>query len=303
MSETAHPAMLPRRLDSLAMPLPSDLRMRDGTRDDVAAIVALRDEVGWRGHEWALRAVVDAPAGRLVVVVDREGAIAGVGSGIAYGQIGIVGNMIVTEPHRRRGVGSAILETVMDYLRDERDCRRLELYATSDGRPLYARHGFEPIEPGARAHLPRVEVSGDGATVDKGAPADVGAIAAYDAPRFGGDRSSLLAMMTADPDRPLYVARRESEIAGYAWLRPEEGRIGPFVADDPDVAAELVAAAWDHAAAEPLSVNVPTSNRTATAWLESLGVELDPWDGRMALGQQVPRREATIYGSVVGALG
>ena len=37
--------------------------------------------------------------------------------------------------------------------------------------------------------------------------------------------------------------------------------------------------------------------------LESLGVELDPWDGRMALGRPIPRRESTIYGSVVGALG
>ncbi|HEX5039169.1 MAG TPA: GNAT family N-acetyltransferase [Candidatus Limnocylindria bacterium] len=285
------------------MPLPSDLRMRDGTREDVPAIVALRDAVGWRGHEWALRAVVDAPAARLVVVVGTDDAIAGVGSGIAYGALGVVGNMIVTEPHRRRGVGSAILETVLDYLRDERGCRRLELFATSDGRPLYARHGFEPIEPGARAYLPRVEASLDGATVGEVAAADVGAIAAYDAPRFGGDRSSLLSMMAADAGRPLLVARRDGDVAGYAWLRPEEGRMGPFLADDPDAAAELVAAAWDHAAGEPLSVNVPTSNRTATAWLESIGVELDPWDGRMARGPQVPRRESTIYGSVVGALG
>jgi GNAT superfamily N-acetyltransferase len=284
------------------MPLPPDLRMRDATDDDVPTIVALRDEVGWRGHAWALRAVLDAPGARFVVVVDPDGAIAGVGSGIAYGALGVVGNMIVTEPHRRRGVGSAVLRTVMDHLRD-RGCSRLELYATSSGRPLYARHGFEPIEPGSRAYLPSLEASPDGTTVDRGGPGDAGAVAAYDAPRFGGDRSSLLALMAADPDRPLYVARRDGEIAGYAWLRPEEGRIGPFVADDPQAATSLVAAAARHELGEPLSVNVPTSNRTATAWLESIGVDLDPWDGRMAVGPPVPRRESTIYGSVVGALG
>jgi GNAT superfamily N-acetyltransferase len=295
--------MLPTRLDSLAMRLPPDLRMRDATRADLPAIVALRHAVGWRAHEWALRAVMDAPTARCVVVVDGAEAIVGVGSGIAYGALGIVGNMIVTAPHRRRGVGSVILEAVIAHLRDERGCTRLELYATSDGRPLYARHGFEPIEPGARAFLPRIGAPADGISVVAGGPADVRTLAAYDAPRFGGDRSSLLGMMAVDPDRPLFVARRDGSVAGFAWLRPEEGRLGPFVADDPVVAAGLVVAASSHAADEPLSVNVPTSNGTATAWLESLGVELDPWDGRMALGPPVRRRESTIYGSVVGALG
>jgi GNAT superfamily N-acetyltransferase len=296
--------MLASRLDSLAMPLPPDLRMRHATHDDVPTIVGLRDAVGWRGHGWALRAVLDAPAARFVVVVDRADEIAGVGSGIAYGALGVVGNMIVTEPHRRHGVGSAILQAVMAYLLDGRGCTRLELYATSDGRPLYARHGFERIEPGARAYLPRLPASGNGITVAAGSPSDADAVAAFDAPRFGGDRSSLLAMMAADPERPLLVARRDGvAIAGYAWLRPDEGRLGPFIADDPAVASSLVAAAAQRDMAEPLSVNVPTSNRAATAWLASLGVELDPWDGRMALGPPVPRRESTIYGSVVGALG
>ena len=295
--------MLPTRLDSLAMPLPPDLRMRDATIDDIPAIVALRDDVGWRGHSWALRAVIDAPAARFVVVVDPADAIAGVGSGIAYGALGVVGNMIVAETHRRRGVGSAILETVIGYLREERGCARLELYATASGRPLYARHGFEPIEPGARAYLPRLEPPGNGTAVEAGSPADIHALTAYDSPRFGGDREPLLAMMAADPDRPLFVARRDGAITGYAWLRPDEGRIGPFIADDTESAASLVAAAGRSDVEEPLSVNVPTSNRTAIGWLESLGVELDPWDGRMALGRPIPRRESTIYGSVVGALG
>jgi len=285
------------------MPLPADLRMRDATADDVPAIVALRDAVGWRGHAWALRAVLDAPDARFVVVVDAADAIAGVGSGIAYGDLGVVGNMIVAEPNRRRGVGSAVLQHVVAYLREERGCGRLELYATAAGRPLYTRHGFEPIEPGARAYLPRLDAPRNGTAVDAGSQSDLGALAAYDAPRFGGDRASLLAMMANDPERPMFVARRHGEVIGYAWLRPEEGRIGPLVADDPEAAASLVAAAGRLDVEEPLSVNVPTSNRTAIAWLESLGVELDPWDGRMALGPPIRRRESTIYGSVVGALG
>jgi len=38
-------------------------------------------------------------------------------------------------------------------------------------------------------------------------------------------------------------------------------------------------------------------------WLRGLGVEPDPWDGRMARGAPIPRREESIYGSTAGALG
>jgi GNAT acetyltransferase-like protein len=129
-------------------------------------------------------------------------------------------------------------------------------------------------------------------------------VAAYDAPRFGADRRRLLATMAADVERPLLVARAAGEIVGYAWLRREDGRLGPFVADTPAAAASIVSAAYGSMPADAeLSINLPTSNRTGLAWLTSIGAEIDPWDGRMARGEPIPRREETIYGNVVGALG
>jgi hypothetical protein len=44
-------------------------------------------------------------------------------------------------------------------------------------------------------------------------------------------------------------------------------------------------------------------NRPGARWLRSLDVALEPWDGRMARGPQVARREDTIYANLVGALG
>jgi GNAT superfamily N-acetyltransferase len=282
--------------------LPDGYELRDATEADVPAVVAMRDEVGWRSHPWAVRAVLRAPRGRLVAIT-HAGAIVAVGSGIAYGALGVVGNMIVAADHRRRGLGSTILRTVIDFLHAS-GSTRLELYATSEGRPLYAQHGFTPIEPAAHVQLPILAAVASPTVRQPRNPVELEAIAAFDGPRFGGDRRFLISRMADDPDRPLLVAHRDGAIAGYAWQRPDDARLGPFVADDPEAAAALVAAAQARVP-DPggLSTNLPTTNRPGTAWLEGLGCELDPWDGRMALGPQVPRRDDAIYGSVVGALG
>ncbi len=285
------------------MSLATDLRLRPAVPADLDAAIGLRAAAGWSAHEWALRYVLSAPEARCVVVEDHVGAPIGMGSGVAYGSLGVVGNMVVAGEHRRRGIGMAILREVLDDLRG-RGVRRVELYATADGRPLYERAGFHGIQPGSRVEVPRSTPLGPdaGIAVEQAASADE--LAAYDAPRFGGDRRSLLAWLIGEADRPMLVARRGDAIAGFAWLRPEDGRLGPFMADAPGVAASLLAAAFERLRdASVLTFNLPMSNADGRAWLQGLGVAPDPWDGRMALGPEVARRESATYGNVVGALG
>jgi GNAT superfamily N-acetyltransferase len=280
------------------------LNLRDATGADLAAIGALRRSVGWDALDWALRAALESPSGRFVVVEAGEGDLVGSGSGMVYGDLGFVGNMVVAEPHRRRGIGSVILTEIVDHLR-RAGCRRLELYATADGRRLYRRHGFELVGPSALAHVPRASapVSG-GVRIGSAEPADFDELAAYDAPRFGGDRRELLARWLSDDERPVRIARDAGAIVGYAWLRPDGERVGPLVAERPAVAGDLLADAF---AAMPgaarLRLNLPEANRAGAAWLLRLGVALEPWDGRMALGPPIPRQDHAIYANVVGALG
>lgn len=284
--------------------MPSGYRLRDARPDDLPAIGALRESAGWPAHAWALEIVMRPPARCLVITADGRDGLAAVGSGIAYGALGFIGNMVVEESHRRRGLGSAMLEAVSRFLLAA-GCTRLELYATADGRPLYARNGFHPAGPRAMSRLPRSAALGEtGHAVREAGPDALPSLAAYDAPRFGGDRTALLALMLADQQRPLLVAGADAEILGYAWLRPDGDRLGPFLAEDPTVAAALVRAAFERCpAAANLSFNLPITNRNGVAWLRAAGAELETSDGRMGRGTPVPRREETIYGDVVGALG
>ena len=283
----------------------SDLTFRDAVRDDVPGIAALRAIEGWGVHEWALGAVIGRPNARCVVAIDREGEIAAVGSGIVYGSLGFIGNMIVAEGHRRQGVGSAILTAVTDYL-EGAGCRRLELNATATGRPLYERHGFVSRGHSATGLLPRgVVPATDGSVATRAATAeDLAALTSYDRPRFGGDRADLLEMLLSMPKTTMVLAERDSRLVGFAWIRSEDPRIGPMVAEDPAVAASLLVEAFRIAAGlEHVRLNLPPGTRPGATWLESLGVEIEPWDGRMARGQEVERREETIYAMAVGALG
>ena len=286
------------------MPPTPTLRLRVAQAADLPSIAELRESVGWSVHPWALQWVLEPPHARCLVVVDDRDRVVGVGSGIAYGELGFVGNMIVDVAQRRRGIGSVILESVVDFL-ESRGVVRLELYATQDGRPLYARHGFEPAGPSTMVRITRgIGRPAEGVRLADATHEAAAELIAYDTPRFGGNRGTLLRAMLDDGERPLVVARRNGRIAGFGWLRPDGERVGPLVADSPEVAIALVWEALDRMPqAETLALNLPAGNRGGAERLAALGATLEAWDGRMARGPQVPRREETVYANVVGALG
>ena len=287
------------------MNLPTDLAMRDATLDDLPAIAALREAVGWGVAPWALRAVIGQRDARCLVAVDGAGTLAGVGSGIVYGPLGFIGNMIVAESHRRRGLGSAILEAVTEYL-ETAGCTRLELNATSDGRPLYERHGFRSLGRSATARIPRDAALAPhpGASVRRWSRADLDILAAYDRPRFGGDRRALLELLTDLPGVTTLLADEDGGVAGYACVRVDEGRIGPMLAESPPIAAALLRESFDLVPHAPdVRLNLPPNNRPGAAWLGELGIPVEPWDGRMGRGPAIPRRDDTVYSMAIGALG
>jgi GNAT superfamily N-acetyltransferase len=279
--------------------------IRIATEADLPAIAALRRSVGWTVYDWALHDAMWPPDARIYVAEER-GKVIGIGSGIAYGGLGVVGNMVVSASHRGRGVGRRVLEAVTAFL-EERGCTQLELYATADGRRLYEHYGFELSGPSVAASIPRQiagALSSEGILVQPAAPRDLGQLAAYDAPRFGADRSAILAAALADLQRPVLMATQEGALVGYAVLRPDRSRLGPFVADEPRFAGALLFAVAPLASrVEAIGAQLPGENIAGIGWLREIGATIEPWDGRMRRGSGVERRDETIYGNAIGALG
>ena len=272
---------------------------------DMPAIRELRLSVGWQAHDWALRAAMEPPHAAFFGIEEDRRLVA-IGSGIAYGPLGIVGNMVVVPDRRRRGFGSHILREVLAFL-EERGARRIELYATPDGRRLYERFGFTRLATGSMIELDRERALAAGDPdyeVRHAQPGDLSMIGAYDLPRYGGDRMPVLRGAVSDPARPAVLALRGGELGGFAVLRPAGTRLGPWVADDTRSAGALLAAiATDLPPDAVVATMIPGENEGGRSWLAELGATSRPMGGRMARGTDVARRLDTIYGNVMGALG
>lgn len=87
------------------------------------------------------------------------------GSGAAVGMARIVGDggsvfhvsdMAVAEPHQGRGIGTAMMDALVAWLRENApDGTYVDLLADVDG--FYERWGFEPTAPASRAMEVRTE--------------------------------------------------------------------------------------------------------------------------------------------------
>jgi len=103
------------------------------------------------------------PAGTFVAwLVEREGRIVAGGGlqlrtlqprpGFVRGEPeGLIVSMWTEPAHRRRGLGSLVMDAILGWCR-ARGIRRLTLHASADGRPLYERYGFRPTNE-MRLHL------------------------------------------------------------------------------------------------------------------------------------------------------
>lgn len=124
------------------------------------------------------------------IVAASGSRIVGTGVGTLSGRVGWVGAIFVAPSHRRRGLGVALTDAVIDGLAGA-GARTLVLVATAEGRPIYERLGFEVV-----THYHTFEAPGTGPAADPAVrpfvPADLQAIVALDRAATGEDRSHLL---------------------------------------------------------------------------------------------------------------
>jgi ribosomal protein S18 acetylase RimI-like enzyme len=132
----------------MAEPLPIDIL--EGAPLTAAEYRALRADAGWSDVR-APDAALEQALGRSwnVCARIRHGELVGMGRLIEDGAVyASLWDMIVRSDHRRRGIGSAILDALMRRA-GERDL--VSLVATELGAPLYRRAGFAERSRGSAA--------------------------------------------------------------------------------------------------------------------------------------------------------
>lgn len=268
--------------------------IRPAVAGDMEAVRAVVTSAGLSsGQPAALEYCRTGPGGRLVVAC-RHDRVTGVSYAVSFGPTGWIGNVAVDPDAQGQGVGTAVSEAAMDWLR-RAGVTTMLLTATEMGRPIYERLGFADDEASygiwARGQQPLPGADGE-ARVGPGRIADA---LRQDAEATGEDRGSFLGTFAARVRTPAAPAG-----AGYRIALPW-GR-GPVIASEPDAARALVT---DMLRAGPdQSLSFPESNAAATALAAALGFRLTRRCTRMRLGPPVrgfaPERVFNVFSLAVG---
>ena len=293
------------------------------TASDLEALGAERVQQGWHPSLPLLSAIVDWEAGGRLFVL-RESALipqsatpqapVATTSAIAAGPVGVVGNVIVRDDYRRRGLGRAVMDSAVAWMR-QRGVRSVLLDATPAGRPLYRGMGFVGLERSFYAWGPlrtldrsalRHIAAGHVHTAHRIPSHELPRVAALDEQAFGGDRLPLVAGLLREPGAALYVAEGvAADVSGFLVARPvevpREGlRVGPWVARDPATAAALLESALG--ASEPwrdelpatheddwrIALNLPESSADSLRLMRAIGMHVEEDDLIMRLDLTSP---------------
>ena len=178
-----------------------------------------------RAHFHPVLATVDRFArdvlGGQVYVAERDGALVGASGCAHFGPTGWVGAVAVVPEARRGGLGRALTEVAVAWLR-ERGATTIQLYATDMGRPVYERLGF--VAEGTCVTLGGSWQPGRQPPGVRAARAeDLPAALAVDREATGEDRVTLLTSLWPGPPHP---APGAPETAGPAAARPQSAALG-----------------------------------------------------------------------------
>ncbi|HEX9035785.1 MAG TPA: GNAT family N-acetyltransferase [Ktedonobacterales bacterium] len=296
-------------------------RIEEATPADLAALGAIRRQMGWSRSEDLLDAIVRWSGGRIFVI--REGELAAISGEVAHRPavatvatasppVGVIGSVMVRPEFQRGGLGRAIMEHAISWL-ERQGARHIFLDATPAGRPLYRRLGFVDVTSSWYTRAPlasldsdalgRVAACGNVARV-VGASADaLPRLAALDRIAYGGDRLGLIDALARQDGHELLIAETATgEPLGFLMLRPSEPplggvRLGPLVAHNDATAAALMVHALakeSDARAGALIASINGDNPRALALFNKVGAT--PIEDDLIMRLEAPKLSATTDG-------
>ena len=246
----------------------ADIDIRLLTENDVESALALSASCGWnqRAAEWHMMLQI-APSGAFKAATPD--GIVGTAIGIDYGNFGWIAMMLVNPGYRSRGLGARLLEAAMGALPRDLPIR---LDATPLGRPLYERYGFV-LESSLTRH---VRPAGESEPPVQRGPvrplgeSDLSAVVQTDERISGARRHGALRWAFGDAPRYAWIWT-DDDTSGYCLGRGGRlfDHIGPIVANTPDSAAALAAAAIGESDGRAVVIDAHDTNEDFVAWLRT----------------------------------
>jgi len=266
----------------------------------LTAALRLTEQSQWNQTERDWRRLFDLRP-RSCFGASLDGRLIGTVTTVAYGkELAWIGMMLVDPDYRRRGLGTRLMQTALEYLR-RIGVESIKLDATPAGRPLYESLGFRP-----EGLIERWEGIGHPGLKEKWPVWDERlrpAVYAFDHLAFGADRSPILASLMEDPMvAPLVAMTPEGQLEGFALTRP--GRqafyIGPAAARGRETALALLDGMLVQLAGEKVFLDFNTTFGLGSEVLADRGLTKQRDLTQMAFG---PESRAGLSKRIFGLAG
>ena len=293
-TETAAPAVKPAAVTSA-----TETAVRRLAEADLPRCSELGVSRDWGAEErkWGLLFEL----GEVYGIEDADGRLIATSVLTRYGaQFATVSMVLVAEDHQRQGYGKRIMQHVIE----QASSSTLVLHATSEGRPLYEKLGFQAF--GAiEAHVGEFDATGTKTGCSHpAAPEDLLQLARLDREVYGVHRTALLKRLPRFAERIRVLRNEEGLITGYGaiWRGEERMNLGPVLAPDFAGARDLIADLVDGIEG-PLRLDVDAEGDDLSAWACGHGLEPVYTCTHMVLGGPAPMDQARLHAPLMCALG
>jgi len=276
--------------------LDNKISFRNFTETDIGLGMELKNISGWNQTEsdWK-RYLLLEPDGCFVALYD--GKEVGTATAINYEKrFGWIGMVLVHPQYRRKGIGTALLQKAIQYLKGI-GVETIKLDATAEGRKVYIPLGFRE-----EYDLDRRQGIGIAFSCDEFPlihEKDLNDIIKFDAHTFGADRGNVLrSLIKENPNKSFIARNRDGKIEGYITARKgfNACQIGPWVSKSPSLSNELFASMLNKLAGEKTFIDTPRQNEDGVEIIEKHGFTIQRGFTRMFLGNNAhPGTPSYIY--------
>lgn len=261
------------------------LHVKNMSVEDSEFAAQIIDEMNWNMVKEDFEFMLGLEPEGCFVLLDRSERI-GIVTNVSFGQIGWLGNLIVSERSRNAGGGSLLVQRSVDYFKSKR-VMTVGLYAYLDKVPFYERFGFVYDSE-------YVVLKGKGfssstcASVKEAGKGDFSEVLKYDDFCFGASRRKLLEPILQDPDNICLVALEKGQIKGYAVSKVyrKEAELGPLICSPQhdDIAICLLGATLSRLVGLEVSLCLPNKESMIISFLRKSGFSETLHVARMFLG-------------------
>jgi ribosomal protein S18 acetylase RimI-like enzyme len=229
----------------------------------------------------------DKPAG-MMLVFDYQ----------IFASIGVLG---VLPTVQGKGIGRALMEHAERWA-NSREIFTFILDATNEGARLYEKLGYRDEDTSYRLNLKQQKKYQVPTTIEPATPEHLSDILEFDTPIFGADRRKVLEVFLKEFTGRAFLSRDEvGDINGF--IIAQTATIGPWVAENVDVAERLLLAVLSLDLPENTRVLLPGANKEGLELLQRYGFENTRTLRHMVKGNLPERQRTLMYSLARYALG